>query len=171
MRRVADWADLGFSETLTDFAALNARSKFWGDDQRAAFLNWDALSDMRNRLDGRQGVNERIMLRELLRRTDMMVLYENKLDGFVRLHSPWVPGKIGHANQPRGGMHNITLESFYGPNAGLTEALWTPHMIRSLPFRQIAAATSPCRALCRSAYPRRGFPSRSFSEPSLARRT
>lgn len=123
MRRAADWADLGFTETLTDFAALNARSKFWGDDQRAAFLNWDALSDMRNRLDGRQGVNERIMLRELLRRTDMMVLYENRLDGFVRLHSPWVPGKIGHANQPRGGMHNITLESFYGPNAGLTEIL------------------------------------------------
>jgi len=123
MRRVADWKDLGFTETLTDFAALNARSKFWGDDQRAAFLNWDALSDMRNRLDGRQGVNERIMLRELLRRTDMMVLYENRLDGFVRLHSPWVPGKIGHANQPRGGMHNITLESFYGPNAGLTEIL------------------------------------------------
>jgi len=123
MRRAADWAELGFEETLTDFAALNARSKFWGDDQRSAFLNWDALSDMRNRLDGRQGVNERIMLRELLRRVDMMVLYENKLDAFVRLHSPWVPGKIGHANQPRGGMHNITLESFYGPNAGLTEIL------------------------------------------------
>jgi amidase len=43
MRRASDWADLGFTETLTDFAALNARSKFWGDDQRAAFLNWDAL--------------------------------------------------------------------------------------------------------------------------------
>lgn len=123
MRRAADWQALGFTETLTSFAALNARSKFWGDDQRAAFLNWDALSDMRNRLDGRQGVNERIMLRELLRRLDMMVIYENRLDGFVRLHSPWVPGKIGHANQPRGGMHNITLESFYGPNAGLTEIL------------------------------------------------
>lgn len=123
MRRASDWAALGFTETLTDFAALNARSKFWGDDQRAAFLNWDALSDMRNRLDGRQGVNERLMLRELLRRTDMMVIYENRLDAFVRLHSPWVPGKIGHANQARGGMHNITLESFYGPNAGLTEIL------------------------------------------------
>lgn len=123
MRRSADWAALGMTETLTDFAALNARSKFWGDDQRAAFLNWDALADMRNRLDGRQGVNERIMLRELLRRTDMMVLYENRLDAFVRLHSPWVAGKIGHAHQPRGGMHNITLESFYGPNAGLTEIL------------------------------------------------
>jgi Asp-tRNA(Asn)/Glu-tRNA(Gln) amidotransferase A subunit family amidase len=123
MRRADDWKNKGFTETLTSFAALNARSKFWGDDQRAAFLNWDALSDPRNRLDGRQGVNERIMLRELLRRIDMMVLLENKLDAFVRLHSPWVPGKIGHANQPRGGMHNITLESFYGPNAGLTEIL------------------------------------------------
>jgi amidase len=123
MRRAEEWAKKGFTETLTDFAALNARSKFWGDDQRAAFLNWDALSDPRNRLDGRQGVNERIMLRELLRRIDMMVLLENKLDAFVRLHSPWVPGKIGYANEPRGGMHNITLESFYGPNAGLTEVL------------------------------------------------
>ena len=33
----------GFTETLRDFTALNERSKFWGDDQRAAFLNWDAL--------------------------------------------------------------------------------------------------------------------------------
>jgi amidase len=122
-RRAKDWAGKGFKETLTDFAALNKRSKFWGDDQRAAFLNWDDLSDMRNRLDGRQGVNERIMLRELLRRVDMMVIYENKLDALVRLHSPWPPGKIGHAHQPRGGMHNLTWESFYGPNAGLTEVL------------------------------------------------
>lgn len=123
MRRAADWAELGITETLTDFSALNARSKFWGDDQRAAFLNWDGLADLRNPLDGRQGVNERFLLRELLRRIDMMVLYENRLDAFVRLHSPWVPGLIGHAHQPRGGMHNITLESFYGPNAGLTEIL------------------------------------------------
>jgi amidase len=123
MQRAADWAKLGITETLTDFAALNARSKFWGDDQQAAFLNWDALADLRNPLDGRQGVNERLMLRELLRRIDMMVLYENRLDAFVRMHSPWVPGLIGHANQPRGGMHNITLESFFGPNAGLTEML------------------------------------------------
>ena len=60
------------------------------------------------------------MLRELLRRLDMMVIYENKLDAFVRLHAlaTW---KIGHAHQPRGGMHNLTWESFYGPNAGLSE--------------------------------------------------
>ena len=43
----------------------------------------------------RQSVNERIMLRELLRRADMMVMLENHLDVLVRLHTPWPPGKIG----------------------------------------------------------------------------
>jgi Asp-tRNA(Asn)/Glu-tRNA(Gln) amidotransferase A subunit family amidase len=122
-RRAADWRARGFRETLTDFAELNARSKFWGDDQRAAFKNWEEIADPRNRLDGRQGVNERIMLRELLRRVDMMVMLENRLDALVRLHTPWPPGKIGGAHQPRGGASNLSRESFYGPNAGLTEVL------------------------------------------------
>jgi hypothetical protein len=39
------------------------------------------------------------MLRELLRRVDMMVILENKLDALVRLHTPWSPGLIGHAYQ------------------------------------------------------------------------
>ncbi|HKE90438.1 MAG TPA: amidase family protein, partial [Gemmatimonadales bacterium] len=55
-RRAADWKAHGFRETLVDFAQLNARSKFWGDDQRAAFRNWEELADPRNALDGRQGV-------------------------------------------------------------------------------------------------------------------
>jgi len=122
-RRAEDWKQRGFRETLVDFAQLNARSKFWGDDQRAAFKNWEEIADPRNRLDGRQGVNERIMLRELLRRVDMMVILENHLDALVRLHTPWPPGKIGGAHQPRGGPSNLSRESFYGPNAGLTEML------------------------------------------------
>ena len=99
MRRAADWKARGFTETLADWAALNARSKFWGDDQRAAFKNWEEVADLRNPLDGRQGVNERIMLRELLRRVDMMVILENRLDALVRLHTPWPPGLIGHPHQ------------------------------------------------------------------------
>jgi amidase len=122
-RRAQDWKAHGFQETLIDFAQLNARSKFWGDDQRAAFKNWEEIADPRNRLGGRQGVDERIMLRELLRRVDMMVLLENHLDALVRLHTPWPPGKIGGAHQPRGGAPNLSRESFYGPNAGLTEVL------------------------------------------------
>ena len=97
-RRAADWKARGFTETLVDFPTLNARSKFWGDDQRAAFKNWEEIEDIRNTpLGGRQGIDERIMLRELLRRVDMMVIYENHLDALVRLHTPLPPGKIGGA--------------------------------------------------------------------------
>jgi hypothetical protein len=121
-RRAADWQARGYTETLVDFPTLNARSKFWGDDQRAAFKNWAEVADMRNPHSRRQGVNERLMLRELLRRVDMMVLLENRLEALVRLHTPFPPGKIGGARQP-GIRQNLRLESFYGPNAGLTEIL------------------------------------------------
>jgi len=121
-RRAADWKARGYTETLVDFPALNARSKFWGDDGRAAFRNWEEVTDPRNPLGQRQGVDERIMLRELLRRVDMMVLLENRLDALVRLHTPFPPGKIGGAYQP-GLPGNLRLETFYGPNAGLTEVL------------------------------------------------
>jgi Asp-tRNA(Asn)/Glu-tRNA(Gln) amidotransferase A subunit family amidase len=121
-RRAADWRARGFTETMVDFPTLNARSKFWGDDHRAAFRNWEEVSDMRNPLDQRQGVNERIMLRELLRRLDMMVMLENRLDALVRLHTPLPPGKIGGAYEP-GQPNNLLPESLYGPNAGLSEVL------------------------------------------------
>jgi Asp-tRNA(Asn)/Glu-tRNA(Gln) amidotransferase A subunit family amidase len=120
-RRAADWQAKGFTETLTDFTALNARSKFWGDDQRASFLNWDEVADLRHPPGERQATTDRIMLRELLRRTDMMVLLENRLDVLVRLHTPWPPGKIGGAGQ--GFRNNLAWESLSGPNAGLTEVL------------------------------------------------
>jgi Asp-tRNA(Asn)/Glu-tRNA(Gln) amidotransferase A subunit family amidase len=118
-RRAADWKAKGFTETLVDFPTLNARSKFWGDDQRAGFKNWEEIEDIRNPLNERQGINERIMLRELLRRVDQMVIQENHLDVLVRLHSPLPPAKIGGANQP-GTPGN---ESAFGPNAGETEVL------------------------------------------------
>jgi len=122
-RRAADWAARGFREGLADFAALNRRSKFWGDDGRAAFKNWEAVEDPRNPLGGRQGVDERIMLRELLRRLDMLVMLENRLDALVRLHTPLPPAIIGGAHDPQGGPNNLRPETMYGPNAGLTEML------------------------------------------------
>ncbi|MGE5271342.1 MAG: amidase family protein, partial [Thiohalocapsa sp.] len=155
-RRAADWQALGFSETLRDFKALNERSKFWGDDGRAAFRNWEEVADPRNPLGGRQGIDERVMLRELLRRLDMLVLLENRLDALVRLHTPLPPGKIGGAHDALAGPSNLRAESMYGPNAGLTEVLipagyvdeaWdpvftlTPDKKRYIP----APATAPTR--------------------------
>ena len=121
-RRAADWRALGHTETLVDWPSLNARSKFWGDDGRAAFRNWEEIVDPRNPLGGRQGVDERIMLRELLRRVDMMVMLENRLDVLVRLHTPLPPAKIGGPEVP-GPIGQLRNESQYGPNAGLTEVL------------------------------------------------
>ncbi|MGH7060941.1 MAG: hypothetical protein ACREFH_11170, partial [Stellaceae bacterium] len=152
-RRAADWRALGFTETLVDFPRLNARSKFWGDDGRAAFRNWEEVEDPRNPLGGRQGVDERIMLRELLRRVDMMVILENRLDALVRLHTPLPPARIGGAHDPLGGPSNLRMESFYGPNAGLTEVLipagyvttvWDPvFALSSDRTRYVPAAAAP----------------------------
>jgi Asp-tRNA(Asn)/Glu-tRNA(Gln) amidotransferase A subunit family amidase len=129
-RRAADWKARGYTETLADWASLNARSKYWGDDQRAAFKNWEETVDPRNRLGGRQGVNERIMLRELLRRVDMMVILENRLDALVRLHTPLPPAKIGGPEVP-GVIGRLRNESQYGPNAGLTEVLIPAGYVRT----------------------------------------
>jgi len=121
-RRAADWKARGFLETLTDFHALNERSKFWGDDQRAAFKNWEEMTDMRQELGQRQGIDEHILMRELLRRVEMKVLYENHLDAVVRLHYSLPPGKIGLAPQP-GPPGDVRGELRFGPFAGLTEVL------------------------------------------------
>ena len=137
-RRAADWKARGFNETLVDWPTLNARSKFWGDDGRAAFRNWEEITDPRNPLDGRQGVNERIMLRELLRRVDMMVILENRLDALVRLHTPLPPAKIGGPEVP-GLIRRLRDESQYGPNAGLTEVL--------IPAGYVSVAYDPTFAL------------------------
>ncbi|MGY1692405.1 amidase family protein [Geodermatophilus sp. SYSU D01105] len=130
-RRAADWSARGHTESLVDFATLNARSKFWGDDQRAWWRNWEEVTDVRNPLDQRQGIPERVMLRELLRRVDMMVLLENHLDVLVRLHTPLPPGRIGSAIEP-GTPQNLRPESFSGPNAGLTEVLVPAGYVRTV---------------------------------------
>jgi len=121
-RRAADWKARGFVETLADWPSLNARSKFWGDDQRAAFKNWEEVNNMMNPIGERDGIAERAQLRELLRRVEMKVIYENRLDVVVRLHSSLPPGKIGMAEWPGPG-GDTRGESAFGPNAGLTEVL------------------------------------------------
>jgi hypothetical protein len=137
-RRAADWKARGYTETLVDWPSLNARSKFWGDDGRAAFRNWEEITDPRNPPGKRQGVNERIMLRELLRRVDMMVILENRLDALVRLHTPVPPAKIGGPDVP-GLIRRLREESQYGPNAGLTEVL--------IPAGYVTTAYDPVFAL------------------------
>jgi amidase len=131
LRRAADWKQRGFIETLTDFSALNARSKFWGDDQRAAFKNWEEMDDIRNVLGQRQGIDEHIMMRELLRRVEMKVILENHLDAVVRLHYSLPPGKIGLAPQPEP-QGDVRGELRMGPFAGVTEVLIPAGYVRTV---------------------------------------
>jgi len=130
-RRAADWAARGFTETLVDFPALNARSKFWGDDQRAAFKNWEDVENIRRPLGQDQGIDERILLRELLRRVEMKVMQENHLDVVVRLHTPLPPGQIGLASPP-GPRGDVRGEIRMGPFAGLTEVLLPAGYVRTV---------------------------------------
>jgi amidase len=131
LRRAADWKGRGFLETLTDFSALNARSKFWGDDQRAAFKNWEEMDDLRNALGERQGIDEHMMMRELLRRVEMKVISENHLDAVVRLHYSLPPGKIGLAPQPEP-PNDVRGELRMGPFAGVTEVLIPAGYVRTV---------------------------------------
>jgi amidase len=125
-RRAKDWADRGFKETLVDWPSLNARSKFWGDDQRAAFKNWEDITSLHS---PPKGIAENIQRRELLRRVMMKVMHENKLDVLIQLHTALPPGKIGLAPEP---VINSRIISYpFGPNAGITEILIPAGYVRT----------------------------------------
>jgi Asp-tRNA(Asn)/Glu-tRNA(Gln) amidotransferase A subunit family amidase len=130
-RRATDWKARGFTETLVDFPTLNARSKFWGDDQRAAFRNWEDITDIRNPAGERNGIDERFRLRELLRRVEMKVIQENHLDVVVRLHTSLQPLRIGLAPQPPP-PGDVRGEMPFGPNAGETEVLIPAGYVRTV---------------------------------------
>jgi amidase len=117
-RRAKDWADRGHKETLIDWPSLNARSKFWGDDQRAAFKNWEEIANLYN---PPRGLGDNIQRRELLQRIMMKVMQDNKLDLLIQIHTALPPGKIGLAPEPV--LNNRLISYPLGPNAGITEVL------------------------------------------------
>jgi amidase len=121
MRRSKDWADRGYTETVVNWQMLNARSKFYSDHQRAAFKNWEETKDLREPLGQRQGIAERVQLRELLQRIVMKVIEENKLDILINVHDQLPPGRIGLAPEPVS--HDRTQTFPLGPDLGWTEVL------------------------------------------------
>ena len=86
---------------------------------------------MRSPLGERQGVAERLMLRELLRRVEMKVIHENRLDVVVRLHTSLPPGKIGLAPWP-GPQGDTRGDLRMGPYAGETEVLIPAGYVRTV---------------------------------------
>jgi Asp-tRNA(Asn)/Glu-tRNA(Gln) amidotransferase A subunit family amidase len=129
-RRADDWKKAGFTETLNTLDTLNARSKFHTDSLRTSFLNWAAVTDLRNPLGGRSGLAEQMQLRELLRRVMMKVIQDNKLDLLVNVHSALPPAKIGGAPEPSVGDRSVSYAM--GPNAGITEVLIPAGFVRTV---------------------------------------
>jgi hypothetical protein len=140
-RRAKDWKDRGYTETLDSWAQLNARSKFWGDDQRAAFKNWEEIRDIRNPAGEAQAIGQQIALRELLRRITMKVMQENKLDVLVQVHSTLPPGKIGLAPEPT--LNDRGVSYPFGPNAGMTEVLIPAGYVRTVYDPSFVLTTTP----------------------------
>ena len=130
-RRAADWEGRGFKETLVDWPTLNARSKFWSDEQRASWKNWEEVDHVLAPPGEREGVAERLQLRELLRRVEMKVIQENRLDVVVRLHTSLPPGKIALTPQPGPGGGVTRGDIRMGPYAGETEVLIPAGYVRT----------------------------------------
>ena len=150
-RRAKDWENRGFKETLADWPSLNARSKFWGDDQRAAFKNWEEITSLHN---PPKGIAENIQRRELLRRILMKVILDNKLDLLIQLHTALPPGKIGLAPEPNLNNRQISYplgterRHYRNPDPGGVCAHGIRSKVRAHDRCQVAArpiAASPAR--------------------------
>lgn len=120
-QRSADWQALGYKETVVNWSMLNARSKFFNDTERAAFKNWEETDDLREPLNARQGIAERIQLRELLARVTMKVIQENHLDLLMNVHDQFPPQKLGLASEPVVEGRRATYP--LGPDMGWTEVV------------------------------------------------
>ncbi|MCZ6753478.1 MAG: amidase family protein [Acidobacteria bacterium] len=155
-RRAEDWAERGYTETLVDWPTLNARSKFYSDDLRVAFKNWEGVGDLRNPLTARQGIAERIQLRELLRRVILKVIQENKLDILINVHSTLPPGRIGLAPEPV--VNDRAVSYALGPSAGITEVL--------IPAGYVRTAYDPAFELATDANGRKFYRGRTSTAPT-----
>ena len=154
-RRAKDWADRGYTETLVDWPSLNARSKFWGDDQRAAFKNWEEIDNL---YDPPKGIADNIQRREFLQRVMMKVIQDNKLDLLIQLHTALPPGKIGMAPEPN--VNNRAISYPLGPNAGITEIL--------IPAGYVKVAYDPVFELATDASGRKFYRGRTGTTPTEA---
>ena len=154
-RRAKDWADRGFKETLTDWPALNARSKFWGDDQRAAFKNWEEIDNL---YEPPKGIADNIQRREFLRRVLMKVIR--------RTSSTYSSRSIRRCRRARSvsrrsrTLNDRAISYPLGPNAGITEVL--------IPAGYVKVAYDPVFELATDARGRKFYRSRTGTTPTEA---
>ena len=100
-----------------DWATLNANAKYFNDVRRAAMKNWENKEmDIRT-----NAITHTMKRRDTLRMAMTKVLLQNKLDMFVNPVNLTLQGKIGGAQEPRGGGAPRGPAFGYGAMLGLPE--------------------------------------------------
>ena len=81
---------------VTDWASLNANSKYFSERRAVAMRNWENARNIRS-----AGITRRVKMREVMRLVLLNVLHRNDLDVLVNPTITVPPARIGHAGEPR----------------------------------------------------------------------
>ena len=81
--------------TVTDWASLNANSKYFSERRAAAMRNWE---NARNIVSA--GITQRVKMRDVMRLVLLNVLHRNDLDVLVNPTITVPPVRIGYAGEP-----------------------------------------------------------------------
>ncbi len=81
---------------VTDWASLNAASKYFSERRAVAMRNWENARNIRS-----AGITRRVKMREVMRLVLLNVLRRNDIDVLVNPTITVPPVRIGHAGEPR----------------------------------------------------------------------
>ena len=81
--------------TVTDWASLNANSKYYSESRAVAMRNWE---NARNIVSA--GITQRVKMRDVMRLVLLNVLHRNDLDVLVNPTITVPPVRIGYAGEP-----------------------------------------------------------------------
>ena len=81
---------------VTDWASLNANSKYFSERRAVAMRNWENARNIRS-----AGITRRVKMREVMRLVLLNVLHRNDIDVLVNPTITVPPVRIGHAGEPR----------------------------------------------------------------------
>ena len=80
---------------VTDWASLNANSKYFSERRAVAMRNWENARDIRS-----AGITRRVKMREVMRLVLLNVLHRNDIDVLVNPTITVPPVRIGYAGEP-----------------------------------------------------------------------
>ena len=82
--------------TVTDWASLNASSKYYSESRAVAMRNWENARNIRS-----AGITRRVKMRDVMRLVVLNVLRRNDLDVLVNPTITVPPVRIGYAGEPQ----------------------------------------------------------------------